>query len=70
MSLKLFLSAFEFAWTPFFLGVMREPDAKRIYRVVSTYIVAALVLLGLGLCATAPDLVRCSRRRNFTPRLS
>jgi O-antigen/teichoic acid export membrane protein len=58
LSLKLFLSAFEFAWTPFFLGVMREPDAKRIYRVVSTYVVATLVLLGLGLCATAPDLVR------------
>lgn len=58
LSLKLFLSAFEFAWTPFFLGVMREPDAGRIYRVVSTYVVATLVLLGLGLSATATDLVR------------
>ena len=65
LSLKLFLSAFEFAWTPFFLGVMREPDAKRIYRTVSTYIVATLVLLGLGLCATAPDLVRLFTAQEF-----
>ncbi len=65
LSLKLFLSAFEFAWTPFFLGVMREPDAKRIYRVVSTYIVALLVLLGLGLCAVAPDLVRLFTAEEF-----
>jgi len=58
LALKLFLSAFEFAWTPFFLGVMREPNATRIYSAVSTYIVATLVLLGMGLCAVAPDLVR------------
>lgn len=58
LALKLFLSAFEFAWTPFFLGVMREPNANRIYSAVSTYIVATLVLLGMGLCAVAPDLVR------------
>jgi O-antigen/teichoic acid export membrane protein len=67
LSLKLFLSAFEFAWTPFFLGVMREPDAKRIYRIVSTYVVATLVLLGLGLCATAPDLVRLFTAEEFHP---
>jgi O-antigen/teichoic acid export membrane protein len=67
LSLKLFLSAFEFAWTPFFLGVMREPDARRIYRIVSTYIVATLVLLGLGLCATAPDLVRLFTAEAFHP---
>jgi O-antigen/teichoic acid export membrane protein len=58
LALRLFLSAFEFAWTPFFLGVMREPDANRIYSAVSTYVVATLVLLGMGLCAVAPDLVR------------
>jgi O-antigen/teichoic acid export membrane protein len=58
LALKLFLSAFEAAWTPFFLGVMREPDARRIYGTVSTYVVAALVLLVAVLCAIAPALVR------------
>jgi O-antigen/teichoic acid export membrane protein len=58
LALKLFLSAFETAWTPFFLAVMREPDAKQTYRIVSTYVVAVLVLLVAGLCALAPDVVR------------
>jgi O-antigen/teichoic acid export membrane protein len=58
LALKLFISGFEYAWTPFFLGVMKEPDAKRIYATVSTYVVAVLVLLGGGLCVIAPDLVR------------
>lgn len=58
LGLKLFLSAFEYAWTPFFLGVMKEPDAKDIYRKISTYIVAVLILLVAGLCATAAEVVR------------
>jgi O-antigen/teichoic acid export membrane protein len=58
LALKFFLSAFESAWTPFFLGVMREPDARRIYSTVSTYVVALLVLLVGGLCAVAPAVVR------------
>jgi len=58
LALKLFLSAFEFAWTPFFLGAMHEPDAKQIYSRVSTYAIAVLVLLVAGLCAVSPDLVR------------
>jgi O-antigen/teichoic acid export membrane protein len=65
LALKLFLNAFEYAWTPFFLGVMREPDAKRIYSTVSTYVVAALVLLVAGLCAVAPDLVRLTTTSEF-----
>lgn len=58
LALKLFLSALEFAWTPFYLGVMHEQNAKRIYSMVSTYVVATLMLLGMELCAVAPDLVR------------
>ena len=65
LALKFFLSAFEFAWTPFFLGVMREPDAKRIYSTVSTYVVAALMLLVAGTCAVAPDLVRLATQPPF-----
>lgn len=65
LALKLFLSAFEAAWTPFFLGVMREPDARRIYSMVSTYIIAALILLLAGLSALAPDVVRLATTPAF-----
>jgi O-antigen/teichoic acid export membrane protein len=58
LALKFFLGAFETAWTPFFLGLMRERDAKRVYSTVSTYVVALLILLVAGLCATAPSVVR------------
>lgn len=65
LALKFFLSAFESAWTPFFLGVMREPDARRIYATVSTYVVALLVLLVGGLCAVAPAVVRLFTTEGF-----
>lgn len=65
LALKFFLSAFESAWTPFFLGVMREPDARRIYSTVSTYVVALLVLLVGGLCAVAPAVVRLFTTERF-----
>jgi O-antigen/teichoic acid export membrane protein len=62
---KYFLAAFEYAWTPFFLGAMREPDAKRIYSSVSTYIIGTLVLLVAGLCAVGTDIVRLATARQF-----
>ena len=65
LALKFFLSAFESAWTPFFLGVMREPDAGRIYSTVSTYVIALLVLLVGGLCAVAPAVVRLFTTAEF-----
>jgi O-antigen/teichoic acid export membrane protein len=65
LALKLFLSAFEAAWTPFFLGVMREPDARRIYGTVSTYVLALLVLLVAGLGAVAPGVVRLFTTEDF-----
>jgi O-antigen/teichoic acid export membrane protein len=58
LALKFFLSAFESAWTPFFLGLMRDRDATRVYSTVSTYVLALLVLLVAGVCATAPAVVR------------
>lgn len=64
-ALKLFLSAFDTAWAPFFLTMMREKDAQRIYSVVSTYVTALLVLLVAGLCATAPDIVRLFTTPDF-----
>jgi O-antigen/teichoic acid export membrane protein len=65
LGLKLFLSAFEFAWTPFFLSVMKEPDARQIYSRVSTYVIAVLIMLVAGLCAIAPDVVRLTTTAEF-----
>ena len=65
LALKLFLSAFESAWTPFFLGAMKEKDPPRIYSTVSTYVVAMLVLLVAGLCALAPAVVALFTTASF-----
>ena len=62
---KLFLSALQTAWTPFFLGLMREPDAKRIYSSVSTYLLAVPVLLVAALSAAASDLIRLTTTQEF-----
>jgi len=48
---KLFLSAFESAWAPFYYATVRETDATRVFRVVTTYGVAVLALLTTGLSA-------------------
>ena len=50
---KLFLSAFESAWAPFYYATMREPDARRVFRIVTTYGVAVLALLTAGLPRSA-----------------
>jgi O-antigen/teichoic acid export membrane protein len=52
---KLFLSAFESAWAPFYYATIREPDAPRTFRVVTTYGVAVLALLTAGLSAVGRD---------------
>lgn len=58
LALKLFLSAFEYAWAPFYFAAMKEPDARATFTGVTTYAVAVLVLLVAGLSAVAFDLVR------------
>ena len=55
---KLFLSAFESAWAPFYYAALREPDAPRVFRVVTTYGVAVLALLTAGLSAVGMDLAK------------
>ncbi len=52
---KLFLSAFESAWAPFYYATIREADAPRVFRKVTTYAVAALALLTAGLSAVGRD---------------
>jgi O-antigen/teichoic acid export membrane protein len=54
---KLFLSAFESAWAPFYYATVREPDAARVFRTVTTYGVAILALLTAGLSAVGRDAV-------------
>jgi len=58
MTLKLFLSAFEYAWAPFYYATAKaEPQAPRIFGVLTTYGVGVLALLAAGLAAVAGDLV-------------
>ena len=65
LALKFFLGAFESAWTPFFLGLMREPDARRVYSTVSTYVITVLVLLVSLVCSAAPAVVRLFTKPQF-----
>jgi O-antigen/teichoic acid export membrane protein len=55
---KLFLSAFESAWAPFYYATVKEPDAPRVFRLVTTYGVAILALLTAGLSAVGTDALR------------
>jgi O-antigen/teichoic acid export membrane protein len=52
---KLFLSAFESAWAPFYYATIREPDAARTFRVITTYGIAVLALLTAGLSAVGRE---------------
>lgn len=54
---KLFLSAFEYAWAPFYYATAKEPDGKRVFAVVATYAFAVLSLMTAGLSAIAGDLL-------------
>jgi len=58
LGLKLFLSAFETAWAPFYFREMKSADAQRTFRTISTYVFGVLVLLVAGLAAVGRDLVR------------
>jgi O-antigen/teichoic acid export membrane protein len=65
LAMKLFLSAFEYAWAPFYFGLMKEPDAKETFSRVTTYGIAVLALLAAGLSAIAPDLVAVMTTSQF-----
>jgi O-antigen/teichoic acid export membrane protein len=64
-AMKLFMSAFEYAWAPFYFATMKEPDAKATFRTVTTYGVAVLVLLEAGLAAVSLDVVRLMTKPEF-----
>jgi O-antigen/teichoic acid export membrane protein len=65
LGLKLFLSAFETAWAPFYFREMKAPDAQRTFRTISTYVFGVLVLLVAGLAAVGRDLVRLMTAPTF-----
>ena len=65
LTLKLFLSAFESAWAPFYYATAREPGAAAVFRTVTTYGVAALVFLTAALSAVARDLLDVMTRGLF-----
>ena len=62
---KLFLSAFEYAWAPFYYSAARERGAAALFATVTTYGVAALALLTAGLSAIARDLLDLMTRGVF-----
>jgi O-antigen/teichoic acid export membrane protein len=62
---KLFLSAFEYAWAPFYYSAAREPGAAALFAAVTTYGVAMLGLLTAGLSAIARDLLDVMTRGVF-----
>jgi O-antigen/teichoic acid export membrane protein len=55
---KLFLSAFETGWAPFYYETARQPDAQMTFRKITTYGLAILTLLVAGTTAIATDLVQ------------
>lgn len=65
LGLKLFLSAFETAWAPFYFSEMKSDHAKATFRAVTTYAVAVLVLLLSGLASVSHDLVRLMTKPEF-----
>jgi O-antigen/teichoic acid export membrane protein len=64
-AMKLFLSAFEYAWAPFYFETAKEKDAPHTFRIVTTYGLGVLVLLEAGLAAIAQDIVRLMTRPEF-----
>lgn len=54
---KLFLSAFEYAWAPFYYANAREPNAKQLFSRTTTYGLAVLALMTAGLSAIGRDLL-------------
>ena len=56
-AVRFFTSAFETAWAPFYYATSRKPDAKQVFSKMTTYGVAALVLLVAGTTAVARDVI-------------
>ena len=55
--LRFFLAAFETAWAPFYYGTAKHADAKDVFRKMTTYGIAVLVLLAAVTTAVAHDVI-------------
>lgn len=58
MIMTLFVTAFRFAWPPFFLSISEEENAKRIYSRVLTYFLLVATFLFLAISLYIEDLMR------------
>ena len=58
MALKLFLNAFEHAWAPFYFSIMREADAKTVFRFVATWTFVVLGGLGAAIAASGAEIIQ------------
>jgi O-antigen/teichoic acid export membrane protein len=65
LALKLFLSAFEYAWAPFYFSTMKEGHAKATFSLVTTYGVVVLAWMAAGVSAMAPGVVRLMTTPEF-----
>ncbi len=57
MFMSLVVTAFRFAWHPFFLSVSKEDNAKDIYAKVLTYFMVIIGLIFLIICFFLEDIV-------------
>jgi O-antigen/teichoic acid export membrane protein len=52
------VSVFDFAWRPFFLSHAKDPDARRLFARILTYVVLLMALVFAGLTLFLGDAVR------------
>ncbi len=58
MFMALFVTAFRFAWHPFFLSTLKQTDAKEIFAKVLTYVLLACAAVFVVLSIFIDDIVR------------
>lgn len=58
MIMTLFVTAFRFAWPPFFLSIAEQENAKRVYSRICTYFLLVALFLFLIISIYIEDLMR------------
>ena len=61
----ILVSSFNSAWAPFFYGVARRPAAPRLYREMTTIVLAGVAIVAVGLSATSVEVVDILARRGY-----
>lgn len=65
MTVMLFVGSFQTAWTPFYLSVMKEKNAKKIYSLSMTYYSATIGFIVLALAVFSRDYFVFLTPKNF-----